>query len=159
MSFTSLQSKQLRSMTLAFGLMFFGASASAWGAVPSVGHNADQELSTTRVVAMGIGAIGGVLAYCAITGDWTLGGMWGLEAAAASVAAPAAATTATGAGAVVAAPATTAVAAAAPAVAQTVAAAPNAAAQFVAAWGGRQVFIPASALLGSLIGDWIYSSN
>lgn len=159
MSFTSLQSKQLRSMALAFGLMFFGAFASAWGAVPNVGHNADQELSTTRVVAMGIGAIGGVLAYCAITGDWTLGGMWGLEAAAASVAAPAA-TTATGVGAVVAAP-TTAALAAAPAatVAQTVAAAPNAAAQFVAAWGGRQVFIPASAILGSLIGDWIYSSN
>jgi hypothetical protein len=156
--FYSMQAKQLRSVAMAFGLMFFGAFSSAWGAAPAA--NGSQELSATRMVAMGIGAIGGIVAYSAITGDWGLG-IWGVEAAGASIAAaPAAATAATTAGA---APATAAVATAAAAVpttaAQVMAAAPNAAARFVAAWGGRRVFIPLSAALGALVGDWIQASN
>jgi hypothetical protein len=151
-----MQSKQLRSVALAFGLMFFGAFSSAWGVVPAA-NGGSQELSTDRIVAMGVGAVGGVLAYCIITGDWGLG-IWGVEAAT-GMATPAAATA-------VAAPATAAVATPAAVAttvpttaAQVIAATPNAAARFVAAWGGRQVFVPVSAALGALIGDWIRASN
>lgn len=149
-----MQAKQLRSVALAFGLMFFGAFSSAWAVVP-VGAGGEQGLSTDRIVAMSVGAIGGVLAYCAITGDWSMG-IWGVEAAAGAAAATGVAAPTTAAAAV----ATPAAAAAVPTTAaQVIAAAPNAAARFVAAWGGRQVFIPVSAALGALVGDWIYASN
>lgn len=157
-----MQAKQLRSVAMAFGLMFFGAFSSAWGAVP-VADGGSQELSTTRMVAMGIGAIGGIVAYSAITGDWGLG-IWSVETAGTSMVAtvPSAITTGitTGATAAMAAVTPATAATAAPtAAAQLIAVAPNAAARFVAAWGGRQVFIPLSAALGALVGDWIQTSN
>jgi len=151
MSILGLQIKQLRIMVLACSLVLFGAFTPAWAVAPGMG-NGQQDVSTSSMIAMGIGAIGGILAYSAITGDWGLGlGLWGAEAAA-TAAVPA--TTAVG---TTVATAPGAVTAAAPTAAQVMVAAPNAAAEFVAAWGGRQVFVPASALVGALIGDWINS--
>ncbi|KOR27413.1 hypothetical protein TI03_06965 [Achromatium sp. WMS1] len=157
--------KQLRTVALACSLMVIGSLSPAWGVVPNASYE-EQGVTTGRMVAMSIGAIGGILIYSAITGDWSLG-IWGVEAASTSVAAApatgvAASTAATGIGtaavtAATPAAATTVAAAPAATVAQVVAAAPNAAAEFVAAWGGRQVFVPASALVGALIGDWMYS--
>lgn len=150
MTFTKLYSKQLRSMSLAFGLIISSTFTSAWGAeFTPVAFQDTHPLATEtnnwssgRILAIGLGAIGGVAVYTLVTGDWGWGWSWGIATTTQTVAAI---------------PATVASAVTAPGVAATVPAAITVpAAEFVAAWGGRRVFISASALVGAMIGDMVY---
>lgn len=166
MIISKVKSKQLLSMTLVLGLVVSSAFTSAYGsALTPVAFQesapTEQSSLTSRVIVIGLGALGGAVIYSLVTWDWgwALGLLYMEEAGASAASAIASGAmdriSATGA------PAAAArIAAETGASAITSARAQTAIASTGAIWAWRWVLLPASVISGALVANgMIYSKN